>query len=71
MAQWSSPNHYMGSCVQGPACLYIKHIYELMYRMLLDLMQLPEISCHAEMAQQAQNWVLDFRWQGQLETFVC
>lgn len=39
--------------------------------MLLDLMQLPEISCHAEMAQQAQNWVLDFRWQGQLETFVC
>lgn len=48
-----------------------KPIYELFYRMLLDLTQLPEISCHAEMAQQAQNWVLDFRWQGQLATCVC
>jgi len=30
----------------------------------MGLTQLPEISCHAELAQQAQNWVLDFRWQG-------
>ena len=39
--------------------------------MLLDLTELPSNSCHAEMARQAQNWVLDFRWQGQTVACVC
>ena len=34
------------------------------FRISMGLTQLPENSCHAELAQQAQNWVLDFRWQG-------
>ena len=42
------------------------HFLDLLYILLLDLTELPVISSHAEMAQQAQSWVLDFRWQGQL-----
>lgn len=71
MAQGSIPTHGVDSYLQGPAYMCSKPIYELFYRMLLELTQLPDISCHAEMAQQAQNWVLDFRWQGQLVTCVC
>ena len=70
MALGSSPNHCVESCVQGNIHMCGKHFYEFAYRML-DLTQMPENSCHAEMAQQAQNWVLDFRWQGQLASFVC
>lgn len=42
------------------------HLLDLLYILRLDLSELPVISSHAEMAQQAQTWVLDFRWQGHL-----
>ncbi len=61
--------------VREAAC---HHMHKLCYKaqlfvfmMLMGLTQLPEISCHAELAQQAQNWVLDFRWQGLKASFVC
>lgn len=70
MAQGSIPNQCVESCAQQHACKS-QLIYEHAYRMLLDLTELPGNSCHAEMARQAQNWVLDFRWQGQLVACVC
>lgn len=71
MAQGCSPAHCVEGCVQQHARVCRQLNYEHVYRMLLDLTELPDISCHAEMARQAQNWVLDFRWQGQLAAFVC
>jgi len=56
--------------VHEAACNHMRkvcHCYKgqlFVFMMLTSLTQLPKISCHAELAQQAQNWVLDFRWQG-------
>lgn len=46
--------------------MYGKQFFEFAGRMQADLTELPDNSCHAEFARQAQNWVLDFRWQGHL-----